>query len=36
MQNSIQEQAKMVEQDYLHIFLKKLKLYSKRVPKTGC
>ena len=35
-QDSILEQAKVTEQDYVFQFLKKLKLYAKLAPKTIC
>ena len=34
MQNSILEQAKVTEKDYIFRFFEKLKLYSKLVPET--
>ena len=34
MQNSILEQIKVAEQDYMLQLLKKLKLYTKFVPET--
>ena len=36
MQNSILEQEKVAEQDFMLQILKKLKLYTKLVPEAAC